>query len=158
MNLARHSELEEHIDLVARTMTDAHPSAGFRARVLTALPARPSHRFPRRAIPVATAMLIGTLAWLAGTATHRTAGPASDASVALAPAEPTNEQMASASSFLVPEVTRRHSSSPDVPVVPGPVFEPIQPSALSISPITMEPIAPPDPIALAPIDSRAGGR
>jgi hypothetical protein len=35
---------------------------------------------------------------------------------------------------------------------------PIQPDALSIAPITVLPVTPPDPIAIGAIDSRAGGR
>jgi hypothetical protein len=163
--------LDDRVDLVARTMTDAHPSPDFRARVLAALPQHRPRPWPRFAMPVAAAILIGTIAWLAGSSAHRNFGP----SVTSAPAVTT----AALDPALVPVV-------PVVPVVPAfaqatagkPVEDPawraraiprletadalalgrIQPIALSIAPITMEPITPPDPIALAPIESRAGGR
>jgi hypothetical protein len=163
--------MDERIDAAAQAMTDAHPSADFRARVLAALPARQPRPSPRVAIPVAAAVLAGTIAWLAGANAHRTLEPAFAEATAGRPVVPAFAE-ATAGKPVVPVV-------PDVPVVPvvpledpawraraiprlvsadALVMDRIQPNPLSIAPITVEPIAPPDPIALAAIDSRAGGR
>jgi len=164
--------IDERIDVAARTMTDADPSADFRARVLAALPAREFRsRRPRIATPMAAAVLAGTIAWLAGANAHRSFGPTFSN-----PAAPLT------AAALVPAFAEASAGKPAVPVVPVvpdvpdvPVEDPawraraiprlvsadplvmerIQPNPLSIAPITVEPIAPPDPIALAAIDSRA---
>jgi len=163
---------DARIDAVARAMTSAKPRGDFRARVLASLPARRPRRWTRFLVPVTVAVLIGSTAWLAGTVVRQVPVPATIARAdsPVIPAEHTGAAGSVESAVAVGRV------KPGVPVVSAedlawqsraiPRLAPaeslaipsIQPNALSIAPITMEPVAQPESIALAAIDSRAGGR
>ena len=159
--------LDDRVDLVARTMTDADPSPDFRARVLAALPQHRPRPWPRLAMPVAAAILVGTVAWLAGSSAHRNFGPSvtnrptvttAALDPALVPVVPVVRVVPVVPVVPVEDPAWRARAIPRLETADALALGRIQPIALSIAPITMEPIAPPDPIALAPIESRAGGR
>lgn len=169
--------MNDHIDVVARAMTDAEPRPDFRARVLASLPERRRPGWARILVPAAVAVAIGAIAWRVGTITHRTTDPVrvarAGAPVEPAVAEASAGTVANSGITVVigtggagrrkPAVTAEDLAwqARAVPrLVPANALsiEPIQPAALSIAPITMEPVARPDPIALGAIEARAGGR
>lgn len=160
------------IDRVARDMTDGEPPGDFRARVIERLPQSGRGSWLRIAIPAGAITGLG-LAWIlagptapAGPATFTgptgsiapagLGGPAGPVALAgsaapvdvAGPAEPAGSVAPAESSPAALEPL----SAPE-PIV----IAPIQPILPSIAPITVDPLGW-DPVPLAPLESRTGGR
>jgi hypothetical protein len=162
---------DDRIDIIARDMTNAEPRVDFRARVLASLPDRRPHRWARVLLPAAVAIIIGATSWFAGRFSHPTAlplpltraaaqapGGAAPGSGAVDAPAPSVQRHRHVSAPTAEDLAWQARAVPRLPRADTLTIAPIQPNALSIAPITVLPVAPPDPIALGAVDSRAGGR
>jgi hypothetical protein len=164
------------IDAVAREMTDGDAAPEFRARVLSNLPNARGSQWLRAAIPFSAVAGLAVAWVLVARPAERPLSdaprpaPAFDAaSVPMKPVVP-NVQAADAAP---PAPRARHSprvaqmsaeelawlsrAVPPLPPADPLVLPAIQPDALSIAPITVDPIMS-DRLELTPIDSSPGGR
>lgn len=163
------------IDIVARQMTEGDAPSGFRARVVARLTVPRRAGWLRAAMPAAAGAAL-VFAWLLGRAPVQrlpidTPMPKPAFATASASPLPMNATAVSARSIrsarsgeaarAVPmsaeELAWWSRAVPPLQAADPLVLSSIQPSALSIAPITVDPIVS-ERIALTPIDSSPGGR
>lgn len=163
------------IDIVARQMTEGDAPSDFRARVVAGLTVARPAGWLRAAMPAAAAAAL-VFAWLLG----RAPGPRLPIDLPMP-----KQAFATAAASPLPNATAMSARStvrsarssdavvsvpmsaeelawwsravPPLPAADPLVLSAIQPSALSIAPITVDPIVS-ERIALTPIDSSPGGR
>ena len=168
MNLAPHTDVTDVIEATARAMTLEDAPGALRARVLAKLPPRHAPWTLRFALPMGAAAALA-IAWMLvdPTASVRPAPTAVREEVAqldphlqgspsagLAEPRATTVRRVSAHSSMSEEELAWHARA----VAPLPAFAPIelpaiQPAALSIAPISVDPIVP-GPIPNAPDGGR----
>jgi hypothetical protein len=164
------SDLHQVIDAVAARMTETQPSAAFHANVMANL--RRAPRVPWPAFALACAGLAAVCAVSMWMLRERYAPPAAPAHAsspqrggtpALVQLETARD---SGATIVKTQIARTLSpeerawlarSVPPLAAVSMLVIEPIQPSPSSIAPITVESLVT-EPIELAPLESRSGGR
>lgn len=164
------------IDDVARQMTDGHPSDDLRARVTDRLGPAPQRGWLRRFAPAAAIAGLAAMALFSrpaddpGTVAPTSATPPLVASAARRGVVPPTAGSVSPTGTAVvrrgPELTRQVSADelawhartvPPLLARPALLIDPIQPTRVSIAPMTVEPLAT-DPLALPPLASRSGTR
>ena len=168
-----HSDVNRAIDAVAARMTAVEPSANLRVRVLTRLDERPARRWvwtlaPAAAtvavVAVATTLVVRRPARVAPETPAITSAPsaAPAASGALEPAANVVSVAVSRGSARSSATTTAASWNDQVlPALSKPALlsvGSIQPDALGIAQLSVEPLVAEAPLTVPPIDGARGGR